>query len=189
MNKTRFYQYNRFLAIFGEEMRYTILVVNQQPLGAISAKALRLALMGVHFSKLCDQYQLDHRLIESVTSNLDVVVSKSDYCPFFYVRYGPAQDQLLFIYEWLVNTEKGKSIQQRLLGTHPEKAIKEGLLKARAMVEIELTQQQLTDMGLLLAYELARWAGSLGEGRVLSLEGKWYRLNVHRAFMPVYEIL
>ena len=56
------------------------------------------------------------------------------------------------------------------------------------LVSIELAEDQLQDLGLLLAYELARWAAVQGRGVIQALDGRWYRLNAHKAFLPVEDL-
>ena len=53
------------------------------------------------------------------------------------------------------------------------------------MYSVALQDEQLTDMGLLLAYEVARWIAHQGSGIVLGLDAAWYRLNEHQAFIPL----
>jgi hypothetical protein len=64
-------------------------------------------------------------------------------------------------------------------------SVRARLMQVQAVYMIELLETQLTDMGLLLAYEFARWAAQRGSGIVLGLDGVWYRLNAHQAFIPL----
>jgi hypothetical protein len=50
---------------------------------------------------------------------------------------------------------------------------------------VELARLQSSDLGILLAYELARWISFKGTGLIYALDGVWYRLNAHKAFLPV----
>jgi hypothetical protein len=63
--------------------------------------------------------------------------------------------------------------------------IKEHLDAANFLVEIELMQHQLLNMGLLIAYEAARWAAFKGAGIIFGLDRTWYHLNQYRAFLPL----
>ena len=42
--------------------------------------------------------------------------------------------------------------------------------------------------GILLAYEVARWAANLRKGLIYGLDGTWYRLNRHQAFIPLMNL-
>jgi hypothetical protein len=63
--------------------------------------------------------------------------------------------------------------------------IKSHLKAVNFLVEIELMQHQLSNMGLLLAYEASRWAAFNGAGIILGLDHTWYRLNPYRAYLPL----
>lgn len=162
-------------------MEQEILVFNPQPLGKIDPENLKHALLKVNFVTLCRQYGLTSTLIDSVKENLEVVVSKNQDFPYFLVKYGKDNKRPLFVYERQLKSRKGKGVYQ---GLHDDsKVVDMHLNKPNFLVEIELGQKQLSDMGLLLAYEIARWAAVKGGGIVLGLDGRWYFLNQHEAFL------
>lgn len=162
-----------------------ILIFNPQPLGKIDPKTLRHALLNVNFTTLCSQYGLNSSLIEPVKEYLDVVVSKNRDFPYFLVKYRGDQDRPLFVYEWRLESRKGMGIYEGISGGIDSKGVNTHLSKTNFLVEIELGQKQLSDMGRLLAYEIARWTAVKGGGVVLGLDGSWYRLNQHSAFLPL----
>jgi hypothetical protein len=53
------------------------------------------------------------------------------------------------------------------------------------VVAVSLEADQLQDLGLLLGYELARWAAVQGQGIMRALDSRWYRLNAYKAFLPL----
>lgn len=166
-------------------MDQEILVFNPQPLGKIDPKKLKHALLKVNFVTLCRQYGLNSTLIGPVKENLEVVVSKNQDFPYFLVKYGGDNKRPLFVYERQLKSRKGKSVLQGLSGGSDSKVVNTHLSKSNFLVEIELGRSQLSDMGLLLAYEIARWAAVKGGGIVLGLDGRWYFLNQHGAFLPL----
>jgi hypothetical protein len=166
-------------------LSFNILVFNKQSLGVIDSYRLRSSLMEVHFEKLCSQYGLDHSLIESARENLDVVVSKARKSPFFLIEYGDDKGCPLIVYESDFKSKRGRYSYKNLLVSDMSIDIKSHLNAANFLVEIELMQHQLSNMGLLLAYEAARWAAFKGGGIIFGLDRTWYRLNQYSAFLPL----
>jgi hypothetical protein len=169
-------------------MHYRILVFNLQSLDEFNKEELHRYLLDVSFTTLCDQYQLDPALIEPARSNLEVVVSNEHTLPYFYVKYGSNRVQPLIIYEWDVESERGRGILDGVLKGETTSDVTNALLDVKSIIEIELATLQLKDMGLLLAYEIARWAANKGGGVILGLDKTWYRLNDHQAFIPIISI-
>lgn len=166
-------------------MAFGIMVFNPQPLGVVNPDSLRKTLLTVNFETLSSQYDLYPVAIEPAKANLDVVVSEEHEFPYFLVEYGDERGHPLVINEQGVESARGHRIFKDLLEGHLSGNIKAHLRASNFLVEIELAQHQLTNMGLLLAYEIARWAAFKGEGIVLGLDGRWYRLNQHRAYLPL----
>jgi hypothetical protein len=166
-------------------MQYSILVINHQTLGKINPEKLVLEMKAVNFSTLCDQYGLDPGLIPQMKSNLSVITAKGDASPYFVLKYNQKEGLPIIVYRWDPRSETGKFITRELLtGSLPE-GVGEHLKNASCIVGIELYQSQMKDMGLILAYEIARWVASRGQGMVLGLDGVWYQLNRSSAFIPI----
>jgi hypothetical protein len=166
-------------------MLYRVLVFNKQPLDKFDKEELLSHLLDVSFKTLCDQYQLNPALIEPARSNMEVVVSSEHALPFFYVRYGSTREQPILVYEWDAESGRGRGILDGVFKGEITKEITDALLAVKSIIEIELASVQLKDMGLLLAYEIARWGAYEGEGVTLGLDNTWYRLNDHQAFIPI----
>lgn len=166
-------------------MQYNILVFNQRSLDEIDKKELHCYLLDVSFETLTAQYQLDPAFIAPARSNLEVVISKEQTLHFFLVKYGTPRDQPIVVYEWDVESGKGRGILDGVFQRKLINEISEALTAANSIIEIELAQAQLNDMGLLLAYEIARWIANKGGGVILGLDNTWYRLNKHQAFIPI----
>jgi hypothetical protein len=170
----------------GVVMVYRILVFNQRSLGKFDGEELRSNLLEVNFESLCAQYGLDPAQIETTKSHIEVVVSKDGGFPYFLVNYGSNHFQRpLVVYEWSVEKGIGKQIVDGYLHGNTNQEITDYLMSTKFILEIELKESQLRDMGLLLAYEIARWGANLGEGVILSLDNVWYRLNQHQAFISL----
>ena len=155
-----------------------------------SAGSLASALREVNFKTLCQQYGLDPGGIKDVLTYLRVLGSPaSAERPFFIVKYGVKLHQTLVIEVWDTAEPKGKTLLEAVLSGVDSAVLKKRLEKTVRILSIDLFQPQLCDMGLLLAYEVARWAGFHGKGLIRGLDGFWYSLNQHRAFIPFKETL
>ena len=166
-------------------MDQEIMVFNPKSLEEIEPKKLKHALLKVSFETLCSQYGLNSALIGPAKENLDIVVSENRDFPCFLVKYGGDRDRPLFVYDRQLESQKGMRIWDGITGGSNSKEVNTHLSKTNFLVKIELGQKQLSDMGLLLAYEISRWAAVKGRGIVLGLDGSWYRLNQHGAFLPL----
>lgn len=166
-------------------MNYNILVFNKQSLGVIDSNRLRSYLMEVHFDTLCDQYGLNPSLIGSARTNLDVAVSKAHKSPFFLIKYGDEKGCPVIVFESDFKSEREHHIHNEFLIADLSADIKLHLNSTNFLIEIELMEHQLSNMGLLLAYEAARWTAFKGGGIIFGLDRTWYRLNQHRAYLPL----
>jgi len=143
------------------------------------------AISGSNLYTLCDQYGLDSAQIEATVAHLGLIRGKTtQFAPFLLLRYHPKGDRPLLVHAFQVDSSQGSLILHRAVNNTYHPALKKALGKTNQVLFIELSQIQLRDMGLLLAYEVARWAAEQGKGFVRGLDGKWYRLNGHQAFIP-----
>jgi hypothetical protein len=166
-------------------MAYWIMIFNQNPLGKFSGESLLAAITSANYHTLCMQYGLDPALIQPAQKHLSLEMADQSAVPYFLVRYQPPHQPPLVVTRWDTLTPAGRG---RLFDfvDHPVFAeIRDRLISTRELVTVELVESQLADLGLVLAYEIARWAAGLGEGLVYGLDGTWYRLNVHHAFIPL----
>jgi hypothetical protein len=81
--------------------------------------------------------------------------------------------------------ERGSYIYNQVPKADLSADIKLHLNSTNFLIEIELMEHQLSNMGLLLAYEAARWAAFKGGGIIFGLDRTWYRLNQYNAFLPL----
>ena len=166
-------------------MRFQILVYNQRSLGNIDSDALVAAITHSNFHTLCDQYGLSYEQIEPGELKLEVLAVRRSIAPFFALHYKPSRNTPIIVNEWNLNVPAKRKLLENLPQNTPSQEVKKHLQCTRFVVSIALDSTQLEDLGRLLAYELARWAAKVGQGLVWGLDGKWYRLNVHQAFVLV----
>jgi hypothetical protein len=149
-------------------------------------ESLSDALRATNFDTLCQQYSLNPSECQYILGNLAVIGSPvSATVPFFVVRYGPQWHQALVIEGWHVTKSAGKDLLNAFKTLVKCSEIQNNLEKTRIIFTIALTPAQLGDLGRLLAYEVARWAAFHGKGVMRGLDGEWYALNRHQAFVPL----
>jgi hypothetical protein len=162
---------------------YSISVFNTEQIKKIDPQEILAAVTSSNYYTLCAQYGLDPALIEPTLAALKAVIGGQEPGDYFALEYRPPGRRPIFVH--LLNlSDLGLEELNRLRIGAPQ-AISEKLRKIKQIVRIELGEDQLKDLGLLLGYELARWAAESGEGVVYGLDGKWYRLNQYKAFLPV----
>ncbi len=166
-------------------MRFQILVCNQQSLGNIDGDALVASITRSNFYTLCDQYGLSHEQIAPGELKLEVLAVRRSVAPFFVLHYKPSRKDPIFVNEWNLSDPAKRKWFESLPQKTPSHEVEKHLQRTRFIVSIALDSTQLVDLGRLLAYELARWAAEMGRGLVWGLDGKWYRLNIHQAFIQI----
>ncbi len=166
-------------------MHYRIIVCNLQTLGNIDGDEVVAAITQSNYHTLCEQYGLNTGLVETGMMALEVAAVRRSLAPFFALYYLPNRQQPIIVNEWDIREPAGEEWLESLLIEAPSREVEKHLRCARFIVAIELSSTQLEDLGGLLAYELARWAVERGHGLIRGLDGVWYRLNDHKAFIPV----
>ena len=160
-----------------------IYVLNPLPIKRFNPDEIRTAVTESNFHTLCDQYGLDPALIEPGKSYLEILVAPEADVPFFSLRYGPTDKGLIVVNRW-VDADRLPALIHTCVSAAPKAAMSR-ITQAKEVFLIEITREQSHDLGLLFAYELARWAAFTGKGVVRGLDGLWYRLNTHKAFLPI----
>ena len=160
-------------------------VFNQQKITFFDGDGLRKALLEVNFHSLCDQYGLNPGEIPSMLSHLEFISASEEVAPFALLKYQSEKDLPLVIYRWKVNHGAGAIWLEEAQKNANHPGVKSHLDQTQEIIAIALRANQLEDLGLLLSYEVARWAAAEGQGLVYGLDGIWYRLNQHQAFLPL----
>ncbi|HOE70717.1 MAG TPA: hypothetical protein PKZ33_06580 [Brevefilum sp.] len=170
----------------GDGMSYKIIIINRWPLKSPGFTQVLLdELKTVDFESLCRQYGLDPALIGPTLAQLSVEESIGAPVPFFLLRYHDKGHPPIVISEWEIAGLPQQRIQEDQTPAHWPDCVLECIATSRAVYSVTLEGEQLTDLGLLLAYEVARWIAHQGSGIVLGLDAAWYRLNEHQAFIPL----
>jgi hypothetical protein len=165
-------------------MAYRTLVFNQNPVAKQGlATALMEALRKVHFESLCQQYGLDTGLIEPALYNLSVEVSLGSTQPLFLLHYQNKDKPPIIVSEWECTEVCQRQILGDVVPAESAKFFKAFMKRVKTIYTVELERSQLTNLGLLLAYEVVRWLAAQGTGLVFGLDRAWYRLNKYHAFI------
>ena len=164
---------------------YWVQVFNQLPLNPFPGEDLLGALLGANYDSLCHQYGLDPQEISSTRARLEFITAPNDVAPFFLLDYRSEDGAPLVIYRWDAKQRAGVLWLEEAIKQSTLPKVKSHLAQTKELLAISLHPSHLADMGLILAYEVARWAAACGKGLVYGLDGAWYRLNRHRAFLPL----
>lgn len=168
-------------------MGYWITVFNKKAIKRVSVQRLLDSITKSNIVSLCHQYGLSTALIQPALKHLEVVLPPDGLSPFFLLRYRPKKERQLVVYQWDLDEKAGQELLDDAIRRFPYPEFSGLLTQTQGILGIELDHPQLSDMGLLLAYEVARWAGVQSQGIVRDVEGKWYWLNRHEAFIPFTE--
>ena len=168
----------------GVWMSYWIMVFTKIHLGRFSEDEVLSAITTSNFNTLCDQYGLDPALIQPTVDCLAVELAAKSLQPLFALRYQPKHQPPIVVTEWAVREPVGAQLMADVMARFPPPIDHENLEQIRFVYSVELVDSQLSDLGLLLGYELARWIADRGAGLVLGLDRTWYRLNAFQAFIP-----
>ena len=160
-----------------------IYVLNSLPIERFDPDEIRAAVTESNFHTLCDQYGLEPALIEPALKYLAVQAAPDPDVSFFSLRYAPETSAPIIVNRW-EDVDRLSALLHTLGSAAPSAAYQQ-IKQTREVLLIEISREQSHDLGLLFAYELARWAAFKGKGVVRGLDGLWYRLNSHKAFIPI----
>lgn len=161
-------------------MPHSIFIFNSVSIGAFNSDAIVIAVTQANLITLCRQYGLSETLIPNALKTLRVEVAPEGN---LFALHARVDSHAPIIVSQITDDE----IIREIIGTIPEglvPAVCSALTNAQALVTVDLLDGHLRDLGLLFAYEVARWAASKGQGLVYGLDQRWYRLNQHKAYIP-----
>ena len=164
---------------------YWILVFNLEPIGDLLDRDLITALRAANFNSLCKQYGLDQGLIAPALQQLRLLSGPLRVAPFSMLTYQVGDRAPLIIYQWDTDEKAGMKRLGNTLSNLDQTRLRDRLEDTREILGITLQAEQLWDLGLVLGYEVARWAAFMGQGLIYGLDGTWYRLNRHQAFITM----
>jgi len=134
------------------------------------------ALAGVDYLTLAEDYGVDVTLVDAALEALTVRPLRGADSGFE-VHYGSETNQVVVVRRWhdadRVAEEIAEVVERRDLPSAAEPRIRD----SREVIGIELEKHHLQDMGVVLAYEVARFLAQKGDGLILNDEGTWLRVD------------
>ncbi len=169
-------------------MPYGIVVFNQKTIGPIDQEDVLSTVTESNFHTLCEQYGLAAELLGHGSDHLHLNILLHGDLPVFQLDYRSDYRTPLTVYRWPASSQNGRAYMVQMQNEVEVIVDQEYLTRILQVILIEITRPQLEDLGILLAYEIARWAAFCGNGIMHALDGKWYRLNENKAFIPMGDV-
>ncbi len=128
------------------------------------------ALAGVDYWTLAEDYGVDEDQVDRALAQLAVVEDGSDW----EIRYSEAGERSVVVHRWFSTERVAEEIEEVLERLEPsDEDIVEHLRASREVVGIELGFSQFEDMGVVIAYEVARYLMQKLDGLILNDEDRW----------------
>jgi len=143
-----------------------------QAVGEIKPGQLLEDIRDNDFWTLAEQYDVDEDLVDPALAQLRLVPDKSG----FELHYRAEGERPLVIHYWAAPErveEEIDEVLESLDGAAGAPRIADHMQKVQAVIGIEMGASQLTDMGVVLAYEIARWFGSHRGGLIKGDDDNW----------------
>lgn len=132
------------------------------------------AVAGVDYRTLAEQYNIDPSLVGEAVRNIGVAETKGgDGWTHYAIRYGAEDTRPLLLYRWIKPARVAEELNEARGLTGNNGFIAHRLEETAEVIGIELGIGQLKDMGVVLAYEAARYFAQRGDGVILNDEGRW----------------
>lgn len=138
-----------------------------------SADALGGDIRNNDFWTLAEDYEVDEALVDSALANFRIETDASG----FNLHYGNDGDRPVTVHYWIkpdrVAEEAQEVVEQLDSNNAAADRIKKHLQAAQAVVGIEMGFSQFQDMGIVFAYEVARWFGRNRGGLIKDDDDNW----------------
>ena len=148
-----------------------------RPVGNLSAIELAAglrgdnphALAGVDYRTLAEDYGIDESLVENCARNVSVKELTDVEHGWYRVDFSTLGTDPLIIYRWSEPervVEEITEVLDRLEIT--DSVLAKTLKKTCEVIGVEMTLSQLADMGVVVAYEAARFLAQRGDGIIIN---------------------
>lgn len=165
-------------------MAWWLTVYCRRPVSALAPELLLAgiqgrdseALAGVDYWTLAERFGIEDEAV--VDAALDVLRVRGDEelgllaeCE---IAYRPEVDaRPIVVHCWTDPERLAEELEEAEEGRSPPTGVLPRLRTTKEIVGIELGFSQLEDMGIVLAYELARWLAQKGDGLVVDDDDCW----------------
>ena len=128
---------------------------------------------GVDYWTLAEDYGIDDTAVVDAALNLLRVQPNGEGldCELRYQAEDDARPVVVHV--WDEPGRVAEELEEAKDGRDPPAGIMERLGKTKVIVGIELGFSQLEDMGVVLAYEVARWLAQRGDGLIVDDDNAW----------------
>jgi hypothetical protein len=145
---------------------------------------------GVDYNALADDYGVDEKLVDPALKNLEIASvepANADGFTRYSLRYTAADTRPVLIHRWTDSDHlKKETVDETIeLLTSRQRFIAELLQRTKEVIGIEFGYSQLEDMGVVLAYEVARYLGARGDALIQNDLGKWLIIGKRGGFDPL----
>jgi hypothetical protein len=124
---------------------------------------------GVDYYTLAEDYDVGEPAVRAALVKLAI----EDHDPFddYMVSYGVRRP--VFVRRW---TNASPHVEEAIERTPPSPALAKRLRASREAIGIELGASQLSDFGIVVAYEVARYLAQKGDGVIADLQHRWTKV-------------
>lgn len=145
-------------------MAWWLTVYCRRPVSTISAKQLETLISGADYFTLAEDYDVDDALVspavKALTVSQDLEVSFGDARP-------------IVVHLWKDAGRVAEELAEMHQVRSPPASQLERLETTKEIVGIELGFSHLENMGVVIAYEIARHLAQLGEGLIVDDDDRW----------------
>lgn len=143
------------------------------------------ALAGVDYRTLSEDYGIDESLVENCARTLSVKESTDVRYGWYRVDFSTLGSDPLTLYRWSQPERVAEEVTEVLGRLEITNSVLARRLKTSCeVIGIELKPSQLADMGVVVAYEVARYLAQRGDGIVVN-EADEILFVRGGAFLPV----
>ncbi|MBM4782968.1 MAG: hypothetical protein GQE15_35260 [Archangiaceae bacterium] len=157
-------------------MAWWLTVYCRRPVSRLTAKQLQAgitgedatALAGVDYFTLAEDYDVADELVSPAMKALKV--SKE-----LQVSFGDSRP--IVVHVWSSPERVAEELSEVQEVRTPPKSLRSALKDTKEIVGIELGFSHLENMGVVIAYELARYLAQKGDGVIVDDDDRWQRID------------
>lgn len=155
-------------------------------LAQVTPAALDAALAQADFWTLAESYAIDEAQVKPALACLKIESEPAAEFQHYNAIYREPTQRPVSITRWT-----GAAVVEQLAELHATLTaqgngdIIQHLEQVIEIVNIELGYNQLTDMGILIAYEIARFLAMLGNGLIQDVSDSWWRIGKKGTFVHI----
>jgi hypothetical protein len=153
-----------------------ITIYCRKSVAALSAEQVRAGMVdqdpsasaGADYLTLAESYDVDEAEVKPALANLRVSGEGLD----LEVQYREAGRPIV-VHHWATVGRVKEELEEALEVRAPPESVRERLAQTTEIVALELGFSMLEDMGVVLAYELARYIAQKGDGLIVDDDNVW----------------